>query len=196
MGYRIAYGEDVDEAFLEKLSVVDEACYDEIYWGEPKRRSSRFAKNPRQYVFVIDEEAGEVAGYLNFFPMEQGLYEDNLFASPVIRDDDIEPEEIAPYREDENHLFIESIAIHPRYQGTGAIRLLSDSFIDYLNRLEAEGHPVTDLLGTAVSPDGRRALTRYRFRELRDLDDGNTVFICDGNDVARLLAHDLDISST
>ena len=132
MGFRVLFGEDVDEAFLYKLNRIDEACYEPKYWGEMENTLLRFRKNPRSFVFVLDDASDELAGYINFFPCEQGLYEDNLFASPVIRDDDITPDEVAPYRVDENHLFIISLCVHPDYQGGECIKLLSNSFIDYL----------------------------------------------------------------
>lgn len=195
MAYEVLCGEQVDEAFLAKLVPVDQACYEEEYWGDPQRTVDRFRKNRRSFVFVVDQASGDVAGYVNFFPCERGLYEDNLFRSPVIRDDDILPEEVAPYRADANHLFIISLAVHPRYQGTEVIRLLSDGLIDYLNRLQDEGFPITDIMGTAVSSDGKKALANYLFREVRTLDDGNTVYVCDGKLLERLLAHRLPLRS-
>ena len=195
MAYEVLCGEQVDEAFLTKLVPVDQACYEKEYWGDPRRTVDRFRKNRRSFVFVVDQASGDVAGYVNFFPCEQGLYEDNLFRSPVIRDDDILPEEVAPYRADANHLFIISLAVHPRYQGTEVIRLLSDGLIDYLNRLQDEGFPITDIMGTAVSSDGKKALANYLFREVRTLDDGNTVYVCDGKLLERLLAHRLPLRS-
>ena len=195
MGYRVLYGEDVTEAFLGKLDYVDEACYEPQYWGELENTVVRWRKNPRQFVFVMDADTGNLAGYMNFFPCEEGLYLDNLERCPIIRDDDITADEVAPWREDGNHVFILSIAIHPDYQGGEVIKLLSDSWISYMNLLEGEGYPITDIMGTAVSPHGRRALTNYLFRELRHLADGNTVYICDGPRLDNLLAKKLSFKS-
>lgn len=195
MAYEILFGDQVDVAFLDKLVPVDRACYEEAYWGDPQRTVDRFLKNRRSFVFVVDPANGDVAGYINFFPCEEGLYQDNLFRSPVIRDDDIRPDEVAPYRSDANHLFIISMAVHPRYQGTEVIRLLSGGFIDCLNQLRDEGFPVTDIMGTAVSDDGKKALRTYRFREVRTLDDGNVVYLCDGKLLDKLMANDLALRS-
>ena len=189
MAYKVLFGEDVAEAFLAKLDEVDEACYEPEYVGELENTVARWRKNPRQFVFVLDEDAGRLAGYLNFFPCEEGLYLDNLKRCPIIRDDDITPDEVAPWSAEENHVFILSLAIHPNYQGGEVIRLLSNSWVAYLNALEGQGCPITDIMGTAVSPHGRRALANYLFRELRHLSDGNTVYICDGTRLDNLLGH-------
>ena len=195
MTFKILYGEDVDVAFLSKLDPVDEACYEPKYWGEAENTIARYEKNRQQFVFVLDEETQELAGYLNFFPCEQGLYADNLSECDYIRDDDITPDEVAPYRHDENHLFILSICVHPQYQGGGVIKLLTDGFISYLNKLEEQGYPITDIMGTAVSPHGKKALRNMLFRELRVLGDGNTVFICDGAGLRKFLQNDLFFAS-
>ena len=190
MSLHIAYGEDVDVAFLDKLDRVDEACYEPKYWGETEHTVARFEKNCHSFVFVVDDAIDELAGYINFFPCEQGLYEDNLFASQTIRDDDITPDEVAPWRDDANHLFIISLAIHPDYQGGEAIRLLTRGFVEYLNQMQEAGFPITDIAATAVSPHGRKALRNLLFRELRTLEDGNIVYLCDGNRLEKLLAQE------
>ena len=191
MTFSVLYGEDVDVAFLSKLDPVDEACYEPKYWGEAANTIARYEKNRQQFVFVLDDATQELAGYINFFPCEEGLYKDNLSECDYIRDDDITPDEVAPYRHDENHLFIISLCVHPRYQGGGVIKLLTDGFISYLNRLEERGYPITDIIGTAVSPHGKKALRNMLFRELRQLSDGNTVFICDDTHLEKLLLNDL-----
>ena len=195
MGYRIVRGEDVDSAFLEKLVPVDQACYEPAYWGELANSVARFEKNRQSFVFVVDD-ADDVAGYINFFPCEPGLYEDNVFTGSVIRDDDITPDEVAPYRTDSNHLFVLSLAIRPQDQGTDAIKLLTSGFVEYLNYLQDEcGYPITDIAATAVSDDGRKALCNMLFREVRTLSDGNVVYLCDEKRLGKLLAGDFYFKS-
>ena len=105
-GFCILHGTDVDVFYLKKLDYVDHACYEEKYWGDEYNTIMRYEKNPDSYIFIEDLETGNLAGYLNFFPCEDKLYQDNLWRSEVIRDDDIMPEEIAEYRAEGNHLFI------------------------------------------------------------------------------------------
>ena len=187
MAFSVLYGEQVDRAFLDKLDFVDTVCYEEKYWGEMANTVARWEKNRRSFVFVVDNDTGNLAGYINFFPCEEGLYLDNLSRCPIIRDDDITADEVAPWRETGNHVFVLSLAIHPKYQGGQVIKLLSNSWIRYMNRLEGQGFPITDIMGTAVSADGRGAMKNYLFRHLRDLADGNAVYICDGPRLDNLL---------
>ena len=192
MQLEVLYGEDVDLAFLRKLDRVDEACYEECYWGEPQNTLDRFAKNPRQFVFVIDRDTDELAGYLNFFPCEEGLYLDNLYRCSEIRDDDITPDEVAPWRTDENHVFIISLCVHPDYQGGETIKLITNSFVSYLNHLQNDcGYPITDIMGTTISAHGVKAARNLGFRELRTLPDGDIVVICDGEGLKALLSRNV-----
>ena len=195
MTFSVLYGEQIDRDFLEKLDYVDTACYKPEYWGELENTVARWEKNRRSFVFVMDDATGKMAGYINFFPCEESLYQDNLTRCPIIRDDDITPDEVAPWRETGNHVFIISLAVHPKYQGGQVIKLLSNSWIRYMNRLEGLGYPITDIMGTAVSGDGRHALKNYLFRQLRHLADGNTVYICDGTRLDNLLAGKLYFKS-
>ena len=96
MSFTVRFGEEVDAAYLDKLVPVDQACYSEEYWGDPQKTVDRYLKNRRSFVFVEDDETGRLAGYINFFPCEEGLYLDNLERCPVIRDDDILPERRRP----------------------------------------------------------------------------------------------------
>ena len=196
----VRFGEDVDLSYLPKINPVDESCYEEKYQGVQENTDARYLKNPRSFIFVEDTLKDRMAGYINFFPCEEPLYRDNIGAPRPdgsvcdhIRDDDIAPEEVAEYRNDINHIFILSIAIHEDYRNSEVIKLLSDSFIAYLNKLEEEGYPITDIAGTAVSRDGQRTLSRWLFRKLRPLGDGNTVYLCDGIRLEKFLANDLYI---
>ncbi|MBO4351907.1 MAG: hypothetical protein J5818_00250 [Eggerthellaceae bacterium] len=196
MSFSIVRGEEVDVGYLDALVRIDQACYEPAYWGDPANMAARFEKNRQSFVFVVDDDADDVAGYINFFPCEQALYEENVFTGAVIRDDDITPDEVAPYRTDENHLFVLSLAIHPDYQGTDVIKLLTSGFVDYLNYLQDEcGYPITDISATAVSADGRKALRNMLFREVRTLSDCNVVYLCDEKRLGKLLAGDFYFKS-
>lgn len=198
MGFSVVFGEDVDEDFLEGIKPVDYACYDRKYWGQLPAAQARYRKNPRSYVFVTDDDSASdggsgpasVAGYINFFPCEEGLYLDNVLRSPVIRDDDIRPEEVAPWRHEANHVYVYSLAIHPDYQNTDAIKVLTRGFRDCLRRLEGEGFPISDIDGTTISPHGSKAARRWGFRKNRDLADGTQSYLLDGSALRAFLEGD------
>lgn len=107
MGYYILKGEEFDVSFLPRIMEVDRACYADEYVGSLDRMEARYRQNPRTFVCVMDPKQDRVAGYINFFPVKPGLWEEIVETGMKIRDDDIMPEELADYSASEpNHLFI------------------------------------------------------------------------------------------
>ncbi len=196
MQFKILTGLDFEKEFLSSIMALDEMVYEKKYAGELKNMEARYEANRNSFICIMDEEENQLAGYINFFPCTKALYEDILYHTDVIRDDDITPEEIAPYGKEENHLFIISIVVHPDYRKTKeAITALSNAWITHLNKLKKDGHPITDISAIAVSKSGRKALRNYMFTIERELSDGNTIYLCKGRFLEKLLAHDLYFKS-
>lgn len=191
MGYHILTGEEFDESFLPNVMDVDRACYEEEYVGELANMVARYRKNPRTFVCVMDQD--QLAGYINFFPVTPGLWEEIVEEGMRIRDDDITPEELADYSDTEkNYLFIISVAVRPEYRNDRAVvSMLTDGFIDYLNRLQAEKFEIGGIAGTAVSEDGQKFLSSRMFSLYREIEDGNKVYLCEGMYLDKLLKKEL-----
>lgn len=179
----------MDVSFLPKIMEIDALCYEAQYVGELRRMEARYERNPRSFVCITDGET--IAGYINFFPTQPALWKEITQTGMTIRDDDIEPSEIADYTAEENNLFIISVAIRPEYRGKQAITALTDAFIDYLNQLESEGFPIKGISATAVSLDGMRFLSSRMFGLYREIEGGNKVYLCKGDYLRCLLKGNL-----
>lgn len=196
MQFKVLTGLDFEKDFLSQIMALDKLVYSPEYAGELKNMEARYAANRDSFVCILDESSEKLAGYINFFPCTKALYEDILYHTNVIRDDDIKPEEIAPYQEEENHLFVISVVVHPDYRkDKEAITALSDAWIAHLNSLNEQGYPITDISAIAVSEDGKKALRNYMFTVERELSDGNTVYVCREHFLEKLLDHDLYFKS-
>lgn len=197
MSLQVINGEDFTLDFLEKIMSIDRVVYKGEYVGELINMQARYKKNPRSFVCVMDGE--RVAGYINFFPVVQSLWEEITETGMKIRDDDICPDEVADYEMGDNavnNLFIISIAIHPDYQNNkNTIIALTDAWIAYLNKLRSEGFPITAISATAVSEDGKKFLSSHLFCMTREIEDGNIVYVCEGSRLAKLLDGDLYFKS-
>lgn len=191
MAYQVLYGEELGVDFLPQIMDIDCTCYSAEYAGELGKMVARYEKNPKSFVCVTDE--GKAIGYINFFPVQPALWEEIIETGMHIRDDDITPEEVADYsKEHENRLFILSVVILPAYRDDrSVIQLLSDSFVEYLNRLESEGFPIGAISGTAVSGDGEKFLRTRLFQLYREIEKQNKVYLCDGIYLRKLLKNEL-----
>ena len=178
MRFKVLTGLEFDAGFLPKIMELDKIVYSAEYAGELQNMVARYQANRDSFVCIMDEESGRLAGYINFFPCTDALYQDIRYQTSTIRDDDIRADEIAQYDTKTNHLFVISIAVHPDYRGGKAIVVLSDAWIAHLNMLQDRGFPITDISAIAISADGRKALRNYMFTVERSLEDGNIVYLC------------------
>ena len=87
MSFQILWGEDFAPGFLEKIMEIDRIVYKSEYVGELSKMQARYHRNPRTFVCVMDGE--RVAGYINFFPVVQALWDEITETGMKIRDDDI-----------------------------------------------------------------------------------------------------------
>lgn len=191
MGYIVKCGSQIGRDYLPKVMELDGLVYESQYVGELANMENRYDANPESFVCIIDEENDVLAGYINFFPCTEELYQSIRYDSQVIRDDDIAGNEIAEYSSNDNHIFILSVVVHPQYRDKGVVLLLTDAWIDYLNCLSEKGFPVTDIMATAVSEDGMKYLRNRMFIQDRKLEDGNILYICEDRYLEKLLAKEL-----
>lgn len=197
MSFQILWGENFAPDFLEKIMEIDRVVYKSEYVGELSKMQARYKRNPRTFVCVMDGE--RVAGYINFFPVVQTLWDEITETGMKIRDDDIRPDELADYEKGKdavNRLFIISIAVHPDYQkDKKTVIALTDGWIAYLNKLREEGIPITAIAATAVSPDGMKFLSSRLFCMTREIEEGNRVYVCEGERLEKLLDGELYFKS-
>lgn len=179
MRYKILTGLDFDTDFLPRIMDLDRVVYSDEYVGVLENMVARYEKNRDSFVCIMDETHDKLAGYINFFPCEEELYRDIRYHTTVIRDDDISPDEVALYSEEENHLFVISIAVSEEYRDSDAIVVLTDAWNRHLVELVRQGYPITDICAIAVSEDGQKALRNNLFKRERELSDGNIVFVRD-----------------
>ena len=195
MEYKILTGEGINEDFLEKIMEVDRECYAKEYVGELANMQVRYRKNKQSFVCVMDGDL--VAGYINFFPVVDSLWEDIVDTGMHIRDDDITADEVVEFCKGEDHnLYILSVVIREQYRGKKqgqkpVVKILTDAFIDYLNKLQSDGYAINAIAATAVSDGGKKFLRNCMFGERRKLTDGNIVYVCEDEYLEKLLSNKL-----
>ena len=177
MQYKILTGLDFNTDFLTRIMDLDREVYSDEYVGVLENMVARYEKNRDSFVCIMDETCDKLAGYINFFPCTKELYQDIRYDTSVIRDDDISPDEVAPYNKKENYLFVLSIAIYPEYRDSDAVVALTNAWFAHLKSKMKQGYRIINISAIAVSDDGKKFLRRNFFKEKRELSDGNTVFV-------------------
>lgn len=214
MTYRILKGEELDFEYLQKIMEIDEEVYSDLGMeGALEQMEKRYRKNKETFVVLENAESGETAGYINFFPVNEETFQDIMCGSEQIRDDDIEPEEMADYAPG-CHIYIISVAIREKYRGkeNGASKALSDAWIAYLNELADKYGLVErkkqddgslgkvkevrmDISGTTVSDGGQRFLRNHLFVQTRTIENNEKVCICENKSLVKLLNNELNFKT-
>ncbi|MBD5410975.1 MAG: hypothetical protein HDR53_07870 [Treponema sp.] len=214
MTYKILKGEELGFEYLQKIMDIDEEVYSDLGMeGALGQMEKRYRKNKETFVVLENAESGEVVGYINFFPVNEETFQDILCGSEQIRDDDIEPEEMADYAPG-CHIYIISVAIREKYRGkeSGASKALSDAWIAYLNELADKYGLVErekrkdgtlgkvrntrmDISGTTVSEGGQRFLRNHFFVQRRTIENNEKVCICEGKRLKKLLNNELNFKT-
>lgn len=214
MTYKILKGEELGFEYLQKIMDIDEEVYSDLGMeGALEQMEKRYRKNKETFVVLENAESGETAGYINFFPVNEETFQDIMHGSEQIRDDDIEPEEMADYAPG-CHVYIISVAIREKYRGkeSGASKALSDAWIAYLNELADKYGLVErekrndgslgkvekarmDISGTTVSEGGQRFLRNHFFVQRRTIENNEKVCICENKSLTKLLNNELNFKT-
>ena len=165
--------------FLEQVYAIDKQVYPPSLCGVLANLVIRYERCPDTYLLIYDGDV--LAGYLCFLPLGDALYRQMTDPNDhAMRDDDIAPAEMEPWRVGEmNHLFILSVALLPAYRGGEAIRLLGDSFLQFLREKEAAGYLIGSLSGSAVSGGGANFLKRFGGVFHKEVDGGYRYHLAD-----------------
>lgn len=178
-------------ATLHAVFDIDKEVYSAELCGEFKNLYARYEKC--QDSFVLAYKDGELAGYVTFIPMGDALYQQ--MSAPDffgMRDDDITPDEMNDWQKGEGHnLFILSVAVKPKFQGGGTVKLLAKSLLAFLREKEEAGYRIDSISGTAVSGGGAAFLQRLHATYEKDVEHGYKYYRGTRPAMERLLTNGL-----
>lgn len=155
----IASNRDTKEDIIYELMKIESAVYSEDMQGEYESIKARFQKYPEMFYLAYDEN--EVVGYLCYFPISQGVYDDIMYKGHF-RDDDIEPKDIPPL-ETAKHVYFLSIALYPEYQNQGIADKMMEAFEKLIHEKNVKECQIEDVIATTVTYDGEKFVKRYGF---------------------------------
>lgn len=178
-------------ATLKQVFNIDKAVYSPELCGSFQNLKKRYDKCQDAFILVYDGD--ELAGYVTFVLAGDELYKELIDPnSTAMRDDDIMPDEIVDWQEGQgHHLFIISIAVHPKFQGGGTVKLLAKSLLDFLREKEEAGYRIDSISGSAVSGGGASFLRRLHAVYEKEVDGGYLYHRATRPQVERLLNYGL-----
>ena len=162
MAFTVRYGTDAPEGFIKEVYALDKAVYSPSLCGVIENLEKRYNRCKDSFILVYNGD--ELAAYINLFPVGEKLKQE--LDDPdkyLLRDDDIDPEEMLDWEENkEHHLFIISAVVRESYRDGEAIKLLGNTLLEFLRRKHEAGYLIGSLSGSAVSEGGANFLKRFR----------------------------------
>lgn len=145
-----------DLSFLFSVLNIDAACYPTQWQGTLQSVRNRFNANPESYILLYDKAF--LLGYMNFFPVTPGIV-DRLREGEVV-DDNLRSADILPWRA-QNDILLLSIAMYPGSRDREGIRMIADSFREFIKNRESRGQHIRSRYACAVTPDGDKAASHF-----------------------------------
>ncbi|WMJ80210.1 hypothetical protein RBU49_15510 [Clostridium sp. MB40-C1] len=172
--FDILNGTKIKPEMLKEIINLDKKVYEEKYWTNIGFMTKWFSKNP--YIITMIYDKGNLAGYFCYLPIEDESYLE-IRKGEVFQDLTIPVENIKKYKKGEsNNLYLFSIVLDPKYQGTDALRYLLKGFYDNTKELKEKGVIFNKLLGDVVSDKGYKLAKSLGFNKVYDTEYNSVMF--------------------
>lgn len=168
----VASNHELSDEELKRVLEIDSLVYPESYQSTYEQVLLRFNCNRGCFTTLLNE--GKIVGYICYFPITQRLRE-GIVNGTYTNDVDLASEDVLAYEASQGSLYIISLAIDPKYQGTDALKVMMSAFEHRLNTL-ALTYGIEEVLAVTVSEKGRTTLEKQGFNLMRDIDEQVAVF--------------------
>lgn len=159
--------------FINTVLNLDSRVYPPEIQGTYASVKSRFDANKDSFILVFDKE--NLAGYICFFPISDQLV-DIMIESDAIYDDDIEAKNILSSYNNSN-VFIISLVVDPNFRNGECIKLLTDSFFNYINEKVRSGLNIKNIVAYSISNDGVKWLKNNNFSLIKKINNEEHLYI-------------------
>ncbi|MCY6958050.1 hypothetical protein [Clostridium brassicae] len=170
----ILNGKKIRPEMIKAIIDLDKKVYEEKYWTNIDFMTKWFLKNPYIITMIYDKE--DLVGYFCYLPIEDESYSE-IRKGEVFQDLTIPVENIKKYKKGEiNNLYLFSIVLDPKYQGTDALRYLLRGFYDNTRQLKEKGVIFNKILGDVVSDKGYKLAKSLGFDKVYDTEYNSVMF--------------------
>ena len=154
------------------------------YLWEDDYQIQLFNKNKESLIIV--NYNNKLVGYLNYLVLTEEKYNEMINSNITI--DNFEIDEITSfYKNKNNYVTINSIVIDKDFQNGDVIKCLTERLQLILKQKSNNNYTISGMNAIAVSEDGRKALKNLGFEEQKCLDDGNYLYVLEGEKLNKYL---------
>lgn len=151
------------EQVFDAIQKIDHAVFHENGLATKESDIARYEAFTDSYIFAIAEN--EIVGYVCYFPITKDFYQ-RVIKGEDVYDGNIAPTDICGLKENENYIFLLSVAILPAFQKQG----ISKQFSTVLNA-EFKNIAIKDIVSYAFTSGGEHFLNSLGLKTVKDMED-------------------------
>lgn len=132
--FSIVAGDKITHKMISEAIQLDRLSYDDIYQLQVDTCFEYYARNHDIYIMAVDNETGQVVGYINFSPIRELVY--SALVSGSVVDTVIVGDDVLPYESGNYYWgYFSSIVVHPEYRRQGIATQMLLHWTDLVLRL-------------------------------------------------------------
>lgn len=146
---------------FEQMARLEQEFYDDDHITPPDEAFLWYKKHP--YTVIVAEESGEIAGFINLFPVSDAVFE--KLKAGTFNDKDLTAGDIADIyaSQDTLHMFLSCIVVRPEYRKHGLTHQLLQKAVEQYDDV---AHRCDVVVTDNVTPEGIAFSRKYGFAPL------------------------------
>ena len=161
--YHVYSGSEINHRMISEAIQLDRLSYSDIYQLQVETCYEYFEKNNDIYIMAVDDDTGNVIGYINFSPIMESVFRELVFGNTI--DTVITSNNVASYSNGNIYWgYFSSIVVHPDYRQQGIATHMLLRWSEFIFFLATERDIFFEkIVADAVSSVGEHLLSEIGF---------------------------------
>lgn len=161
--FSILAGKEINYGMISEAIQLDRISYNDVYQLQVETCIDYYNRNCDIYIMAIDNESGNVIGYINYSPIKKKVYKKMISGNSI--DTIITGEDVLPYISGKSYFgYFSSIVVHPEFRQHGIATQMLLTWSDLIVRLAVEQNIFfKEIVADAVSDIGAHLLSEIGF---------------------------------
>ncbi|GBU27470.1 hypothetical protein R84B8_01002 [Treponema sp. R8-4-B8] len=151
------------QEIFDSIQEIDMSVFHENGLATQQSDIERYEAYKDSYIFAIYEE--KIIGYLCYFPITEEFYE-SVIEGLKVYDGDIASTDICNLKDNNNYIFLLSIAIKPEFHKKGISKLFSEILIKEFSNIK-----IKDIVSYAFTEAGEHFLNHLGLKIYKEMED-------------------------
>jgi len=172
--YKVYVNDKINESMIREIQHLDNKFFKEEYLWDEEYQLDLFNINKNSMIMVKYEN--KLIGYLNYLVITEDKYREIINSDYIV--DDFKLDEVTKfYKSKKNYITLNSVVIDKKFQDGYTVKLLTKHFKKMISKMNDNNYKIKGIVAVAVSKDGRKFLNNLKFKMVKELNDGNALYV-------------------